>query len=119
MLEWQEVGGDNLNKCMDDLVSYGENVESCIPRVPKKLDTATEPYSIQAAKAIKTEGGANIFCSLVGYASFHNNNNWGSMCVDEISNVFMEIWVFSTSTILDEEGGLTTDEHVGLVRCNT
>ena len=39
--------------------------------------------------------------------------------MDEISNVFMEIWVFSTSTILDEEGGLTTDEHVGLVRCNT
>nr|POF10538.1 hypothetical protein CFP56_04763 [Quercus suber] len=75
MLEWQEVGGANLNKCIDDLVNYGENVESCIPRVPKKPDAATEPCSIQAAKAFKTEGEANIFYSLAGYASFHNNNN--------------------------------------------
>ena len=75
MLEWQEVGGANLNKCMDDLVSYEENVESCIPRVPKKPNTAIGPYSIQAAKAIKTKGEANIFCSLARYASFHNNNN--------------------------------------------
>lgn len=67
MLEWQEVGGANLNKCMDGLVSYGENVESCIPRVPKKPDTATKPSSI--------EGRANIFYLLAGYASFHNNNN--------------------------------------------
>ena len=57
MLEWQEVGGANLNNYMDDLVSYEENVESCIPRVPKKPNAAIGPYSIQAAKAIKTKGG--------------------------------------------------------------